>query len=41
MLISSIEWAAEQPWSTGKIDLNGISYYAMNQWQAAALQPPS
>ncbi len=35
-----IEWAAMQPWSTGKIGLNGISYYAMNQWQVAALQPP-
>ena len=35
-----IEWAAEQPWSNGKIGLNGISYYAMNQWQVAALQPP-
>jgi predicted acyl esterase len=34
-----IEWATEQPWSTGKIGLNGISYYAMNQWQVAALQP--
>jgi predicted acyl esterase len=35
-----IEWAAIQSWSTGKIGLNGISYYAMNQWQVAALQPP-
>ena len=35
-----IEWAAIQPWSNGKIGLNGISYYAMNQWQAAAMQPP-
>jgi uncharacterized protein len=35
-----IEWAAAQPWSTGKIGLCGISYYAMNQWQVAALQPP-
>lgn len=35
-----IEWAAIQPWSTGKIGLNGISYYAMNQWQVAAMQPP-
>jgi predicted acyl esterase len=35
-----IEWAAVQPWSTGKIGLNGISYYAMNQWQVASLQPP-
>ena len=35
-----IEWAARQPWSNGKIGLNGISYYAMNQWQVATLQPP-
>lgn len=35
-----IEWAAVQPWSNGKVGLNGISYYAMNQWQVAALQPP-
>jgi predicted acyl esterase len=35
-----IEWAAEQSWSTGKIGLNGISYYAMNQWQTAEFQPP-
>jgi predicted acyl esterase len=35
-----IEWAAGQPWSNGKIGLNGISYYAMNQWQVAALAPP-
>src|SRR2546428_10216307 len=35
-----IEWAAAQPWSSGKIGLNGISYYAMNQWQGAAPQPP-
>lgn len=34
-----IEWAGVQPWSNGKVGLNGISYYAMNQWQAAALQP--
>jgi predicted acyl esterase len=35
-----IEWAAVQPWSTGKIGLNGISYYGANQWRAAATQPP-
>jgi predicted acyl esterase len=35
-----VEWAAKQPWSTGKVGLNGISYFAMNQWQTAALQPP-
>jgi putative CocE/NonD family hydrolase len=35
-----IEWAAAQPWSNGKIGVNGISYYAINQWLVAALQPP-
>ncbi len=35
-----IEWAGSQPWSNGKVGLNGISYYAMNQWQVASLQPP-
>jgi uncharacterized protein len=39
-LYNCIEWAANQPWSNGKIGLNGISYYGMNQWQAASLQPP-
>ncbi|MCE0764095.1 CocE/NonD family hydrolase [Pseudonocardia kujensis] len=36
----AIEWAGLQPWSTGKVGLNGISYYAVNQWHVAALQPP-
>ena len=35
-----IEWAAEQDWSNGRIGLAGISYYAMNQYQVAALSPP-
>lgn len=35
-----IEWAGQAPWSNGKVGINGISYYAMNQWQVAALQPP-
>lgn len=35
-----IEWAGVQPWSNGKVGLLGISYYGMNQWQVAALQPP-
>lgn len=34
-----IEWAGEQPWSSGKVGLSGISYYGVNQWQVAALQP--
>lgn len=35
----AIEWAALQPWSTGKVGLLGISFYALTQWQVAALQP--
>ncbi len=36
----SIEWAGTQPWSNGKVGINGISYYAMNQWQVGATRPP-
>jgi predicted acyl esterase len=39
-LHNCIEWAAAQPWSNGKVGLNGISYYAINQWHVASLQPP-
>ncbi len=39
-IYNCVEWAAVQAWSNSKVGLNGISYYAMNQWQAAALQPP-
>jgi uncharacterized protein len=35
-----IEWVAEQPWSTGKVGLSGVSYLAMSQWAVAALNPP-
>ena len=35
-----IEWAGVQPWSNGRVGLLGISYYASNQWQVAALNPP-
>ena len=28
-----VEWAGVQPWSNGKVGLNGISYYGENQWQ--------
>jgi hypothetical protein len=38
-LVACIEWAGTQPWSTGKVGLNGISYYAINQWHAASRQP--
>jgi uncharacterized protein len=35
-----IEWAGVQPWSTGKVGLSGVSYFGINQWQVASLQPP-
>ena len=38
-LAACIEWAAAQPWSSGKVGLNGISYYAMNQWHVASRSP--
>jgi predicted acyl esterase len=37
----AVEWAAAQPWCSGNIGLTGISYYAINQWFVANLQPPS
>ncbi len=35
-----IEWAGEAPWSNGRVGLNGVSYYGINQWHVASLQPP-
>ncbi|KAM0233178.1 hypothetical protein ACHAPO_007255 [Fusarium lateritium] len=34
-----VEWASEQPWSSGKVGLLGISYYAGSQWRVAARKP--
>ena len=39
-LYECIEWAAGQSWSNGRVGLCGISYFAMNQYQVAALRPP-
>jgi len=39
-LYECVEWAAAQPWCSAKVGMNGISYYASNQWRAAAAQPP-
>jgi uncharacterized protein len=39
-LYQCIEWAGTQSWSNGKVGINGISYYAMNQWTVGALRPP-
>ncbi|MEE2059264.1 CocE/NonD family hydrolase [Rhodococcus artemisiae] len=35
-----VEWAGEQPWSTGKVGMAGASYLATLQWYIAAQQPP-
>ena len=35
-----IEWAASQPWCTGRVGLMGVSYLCMSQWYVAALKPP-
>jgi predicted acyl esterase len=37
----AIAWAAAQPWSMGKVGLNGVSYLAISQWRVAALRPPA
>lgn len=34
-----VEWAGAQPWSNGKVGLNGVSYYGINAWHVASLQP--
>ena len=34
-----IEWAATRDWSSGKVGLNGVSYFGINQWQVASRQP--
>jgi putative CocE/NonD family hydrolase len=42
----AIEWTALQPWCTGKVGLNGVSFLAITQYHVAACQfyggpPPS
>ena len=39
-LYHCVEWAGTQSWSSGKVGISGISYYAMNQWTVGALRPP-
>lgn len=39
-ICQSIEWAGTQDWSNGKVGMLGISYYAINQWKVASMQPP-
>ncbi len=37
----TIEWAARQPWSDGKVGTFGPSYMGATQWLAATQAPPS
>ena len=37
----TIEWAAKQPWSNGKVAMQGGSYLGHVQWRAATQAPPS
>ena len=36
----SVEWAAAQPWSNGKVGMCGASYVGATQWLAAITRPP-
>ena len=36
----TVEWAAEQPWSSGKVAMQGHSYGGHVQWRAAMATPP-
>ena len=36
----TVEWAASQPWSTGKVGMCGTSYVGATQWLSAISQPP-
>jgi len=36
---SSVEWAGTQSWSSGRVGIAGISYYAVMGWAAASRRP--
>ena len=36
----AVEWAGTRNWSNGRVAVMGISYFAMNSWRVAALNPP-
>ena len=36
----TVEWAAAQPWSNGKVGMYGASYVGATQWLAAIARPP-
>ncbi|MFC4605907.1 CocE/NonD family hydrolase [Rhodococcus kronopolitis] len=37
--VETIDWASKQQWSDGKVGMNGVSYSAINQVQAASQRP--
>jgi hypothetical protein len=37
----TIEWAAVQPWSNGRVGTFGLSYLGATQWLAASATPPN
>ena len=37
----AVAWAAEQPWSDGRVGMYGASYMAGTQWLAASTAPPA
>lgn len=39
--VETIDWASKQPWSDGKVGMNGISYSGINQYMVAAENPPA
>ena len=39
--VDTIAWAAKQPWSNGKVAMQGGSYLGQNQWRAAQAEPPA
>ena len=36
----TVEWAASQPWSSGKVGMYGASYVGATQWLATLSRPP-
>ncbi|HZT99621.1 MAG TPA: CocE/NonD family hydrolase [Ktedonobacteraceae bacterium] len=39
--VDTIEWAAQLPYSDGKVGMYGASYFGFTQWAAAVHQPPA
>ena len=37
----TIAWAADQPWSSGKVGMFGLSYVGATQWLSAIAAPPA